>query len=131
MTAGPPLESPALRENEILAAFLTWASNNGFEEEAVRGHEDAVITDHHGIVIVEAKGTTKSAGTDVDTLYGQLLRRMHQHHPISTRYAAVVPDTALDAALRVDDRVREQLRIDVYSVGPDGTVNRQWASPRQ
>jgi hypothetical protein len=40
----------------------------------------------------------------------------------SIRYGLVVPDEALRVALRVDNRVRELLRIDVYAVSSDGQV---------
>ena len=69
-------------------------------------------------LMVEAKGRTAAPGLDVDTMYGQILRRM----PIgadddSIRFAVVVPAGAAErAALRVSPRVRELLRITVYSV---------------
>lgn len=72
---------------------------------------------------VEAKGRTKATGTDADTMYGQLLRRMPFDDDSSARFVVVVPDGALKAALRVKRRVREVLRIDVYTVRDDGTVN--------
>jgi hypothetical protein len=40
----------------------------------------------------------------------------------NTRYGLVVPHEALRAALRVDNRVRKLLRIDVYAVSSDGQV---------
>ena len=61
---------------------------------------------------VEAKGRTAAIGLDVDTLFGQLLRRM----PIedsSARSAMLVSSEALTAALRVPERVRELLRIEL------------------
>jgi hypothetical protein len=40
----------------------------------------------------------------------------------SSLFAVVVPTSAETAALRVPRRVRELLRIDVYTVGDDGKV---------
>ena len=73
-----------------------------------------------GRLIAEVKGVTSSPGTDVDTAYGQLLRRMGAG--VGVRYALVVPDTALPAALRVAAEVRARLGIEVYAVDRDGTV---------
>ena len=69
----------------------------------------------------EAKGKTTSAGLDVDTLYGQLLRRMPDEST-SARYAVVVPSAALAAALRVPAWVRKRLSISVNEVADDGAV---------
>jgi hypothetical protein len=70
----------------------------------------------------EVKGATSSIGLDVDTAYGQLLRRMPAFRDERVRYALVVPERAESAALRVPARVREALRIDVYVVDEDGGV---------
>ncbi len=56
----------------------------------------------------EAKGRTTSPGLDVDSRYGQLLRRMTDSDP-HARYAVVVPSTAVAATLRVPERIRELL----------------------
>lgn len=60
----------------------------------------------------------------VDSLYGQLLRRMPPEEvgEPATRFAVVVPDSAETAALRVPKRVRDALRIDIYTVADDGQV---------
>lgn len=60
----------------------------------------------------KAKGRTAAVGTDVDTLFGQLLRRMPDDAVVA-RYAVVVPTVAVIAALRVPGWVRERLRRDV------------------
>ena len=75
----------------------------------------------------EAKGRTAAIGLDVDTLYGQLLRRMTDP-PTQARYVVVVPTVAVSAALRVPGWVRERLHIDVCEVDDAGMVylrNRQ------
>lgn len=71
-------------------------------------------------LIAEAKGTTSAIGLDVDTAYGQLLRRMSDDP--TTVYAVVVPLAAVKAALRVPEHVLAALRLSVFSVAKDGTV---------
>jgi hypothetical protein len=70
----------------------------------------------------EAKGRSAAIGLDVDTLYGQLLRRMGDPGA-SARCAVVVPATAVPAALRVPAWVRQRLGIDVYEVDDAGQVH--------
>ncbi|MBS1845663.1 MAG: hypothetical protein JST53_14700 [Actinobacteria bacterium] len=70
----------------------------------------------------EAKGRTAAIGLDVDTLYGQLLRRMPIADQPIARFALVVPNVALAAAERVPIRVREMLRIDIYTVDQSNLV---------
>ena len=43
----------------------------------------------------EVKGRTTDAGLDVDTVYGQLLRRMTYTGPGRVRYGIVVPTEAV------------------------------------
>lgn len=74
------------------------------------------------LIYAEAKGRTKAIGLDVDTLYGQLLRRMPIGEESAARFAVVVPSSAIAAATRVPPRVREILRIDIYEVADDGRV---------
>lgn len=75
-------------------------------------------------LIVEAKGRTTSPGLDVDTMYGQILRRM----PIDAEdetvaFAVVVPSGPAErAALRVSERVRQLLRISVYTVSETDAI---------
>jgi hypothetical protein len=63
-----------------------------------------------------------SISPDTDTAYGQLLRRMPVTDDPNTRYGLAAPDEALRAALRVRNRVRKLLRIDVYALSSDGHV---------
>lgn len=70
----------------------------------------------------EAKGITSSTGTDVDTMYGQLLRRMPPGEVGRARFAVVVPRKAVPAAERVSVRVRQLLGIEIYSVDDAGSV---------
>lgn len=69
----------------------------------------------------EAKGRTSDPGLDVDTAYGQLLRRMSDIGP-NVRYAIVVPAGTEGVALRVPRPVRELLHVDVYTVDDEGAV---------
>lgn len=69
----------------------------------------------------EAKGRTAAIGLDVDTMYGQLLRRMKDPRTVA-QYAVVVPTAAVAAAVRVPTWVRERLHIAVYEVDDEGTV---------
>lgn len=73
------------------------------------------------ILIAEVKGTTMSPGLDVDTMYGQLLRRMTPD-AASARFAVVVPRSAAAAVARVSTEMRARLQIDAYVVEMDGTV---------
>jgi len=73
-------------------------------------------------VYAEAKGRTSSPGLDIDTLDGQLLRRIPASQVGDAVLAVVVPDTAVKAAERVPARVREGLGIEIYGVGTDGDV---------
>ncbi len=72
------------------------------------------------LMYVEAKGHTTSP--DVDTVYGQLLRRMKSEEA-HARYAVVVPTSVLKAAQRVPPTVRETLRIDLFTVDEAGLVS--------
>jgi hypothetical protein len=59
-------------------------------------------------------------GLDVDTMYGQLLRRMSLQP--GTRYAVVVPEKLIPAASRVPQEIRERLNIDLYGVDAEDVV---------
>ena len=88
---------------------------------------DVVAYRGNETIYAEVKGrTTSRPGAGLDTLYGQLLRRMPAEevgNP-NTRFAVVIPTGAAAAALRVPRRVRDVLRIDVYAVSDDGQVER-------
>jgi len=106
---------------------------------ALRGHGWDVTTEVQFVDVVahkegltiyaEAKGHTSSPGLDVDTMYGQLLRRMTTEDDPYVRYAVVVPATVLTAAKRVRGWVRARLRIDVYAVSEDGRVDLHGSTP--
>jgi hypothetical protein len=73
-------------------------------------------------LVAEAKGMTTAPGLDLDTLYGQLLRRMTSDP--STRRAVVVPKELVKAAARVPQAVRDTLRVDIYGVTMDYEVRK-------
>ena len=109
-------------EKRVVDAFCRWLGDQGWSCSREVDFVDVVAERDGTHIYAEAKGRTAAIGLDVDTLYGQLLRRM----PIEdadARFAVVVPKEALGAALRVPDRVRELLRIDVYSVDAEGNVS--------
>jgi hypothetical protein len=72
-------------------------------------------------LFVEAKGRTSEPGLDIDTAYGQLLRRMPVEDP-SARFALAVPERCVRAATRVPSHVRELLRIEIFAVSDTGSV---------
>lgn len=65
---------------------------------------------------------TGSVGTDVDTLYGQIMRRISGE--IDDQYAIVVPAQVLKSVQRVSSAVRLKLGIVLFVVADDGTVER-------
>jgi hypothetical protein len=88
---------------------------------------DVVAHRSNETIYAEVKSRTRARpGAGLDTLYGQLLRRMPAEEVAdrNTRYAVVIPTGAEEAALRVPKRVRDLLRIDVFAVNDDGQVER-------
>jgi hypothetical protein len=109
----------------VVPAFRRWLEAQGWTTEAERGYIDVVARRGNETIYAEVKGRTKGRpGAGLDTLYGQLLRRMPATEvgDSSTRFAVVVPTGSEAAALRVPSRVRDLLRIDVYVVSDEGDV---------
>lgn len=69
----------------------------------------------------EAKDRTEATDLDVDTLYGQLLRRVPEEAGDSL-LGVVVPDKAVTAALRVPEWIRARLRVHIWAVSDEGDV---------
>jgi hypothetical protein len=109
-----------MREAEVVGHFGRWLEAEGWHVDLEINWVDITATRGGGTLIAEAKGSTAAVGLDVDTAYGQLLRRMTDDP--STAYAIVVPSAATRAALRVPERVLNTLRLSVFSVAEDGTV---------
>jgi hypothetical protein len=111
----------------VVPAFREWLHAQGWETETEAEFVDVVARRGNETIYAEVKGQTKSRpGAGLDTLYGQLLRRMPAKEvgDPNTRFAVVVPTSAVAAALRVPRRVRDLLRIDVYAVSDDRQVER-------
>lgn len=109
-------------EARVVDAFCAWLASQGWSIEREIDHVD-ILAARDGIrLYAEAKGRTSSPGLDVDTLYGQLLRRMPSVPSDDRLFAVVVPVEAASAASRVPLWVRERLAITVYTVDPEGTV---------
>ena len=109
-------------EERVVAAFAAWLGAQGWDVQREVEHCDVVATRGGERLYAEAKGRTSSPGLDVDTMYGQLLRRMPEHAVGQARFAVVVPQEARRHALRVPAEVRSLLGIEVYTVAPDGAV---------
>ncbi len=111
----------------VVPAFRRWLEAQGWETETETEFVDLAARRGNETIYAEVKGRTKSRpGAGLDTLYGQLLRRMpaEEVDDPNTRFAVVIPTGAEAAALRVPRRVRDVLRIDVYAVSDDGQVER-------
>lgn len=108
-------------EQQVVEHFEAWLIEDGWFIQRGTGWPDVVAERGGRRLVAEAKGATSALGLDIDTGYGQLLRRMDQSDD-RTRYGLVVPNELRDAALRVPAEVRSRLRISVYLVGPDGQV---------
>jgi hypothetical protein len=109
-------------EKRVVDAFVAWLQANGWKADTEVNFVDVYARRGGECLYAEAKGRTAAIGLDVDTLYGQLLRRMADPGP-GTRYAVVVPTAAVRAALRVPGWVRERLDLDVYEVDDAGIVH--------
>lgn len=116
-----------LREAQVVDYFVRWLEAEGWRVDLEVDWADIVAARDGRTFVAEAKGTTTSPGLDVDTAYGQLLRRMRDDE--STTYAIVVPRGATRAALRVPDHVLGKLSASVYSVDEDGTVRLESGVP--
>jgi len=110
-------------ESRVVEAFCQHLVDHGWQVRREVGFCDVVAQRGSETLYAEAKGRTSEPGLDVDTLYGQLLRRMPIGEDMSARFAVVVPASAKVAALRVPASVRALLRVDVYTVGDEGHVS--------
>lgn len=109
-------------EQRIVNAFAAWLEQRGWQVRREVDFCDLVAIRSEETLYVEAKGRTKALGLDVDTLYGQLLRRMPIAEDPAARFAVVVPSEGSKAALRVSARARDLLRIDLFEVDKAGQV---------
>ena len=110
-------------ERRVVEAFCAWLESEGWTNlRREVGFVDVIAERDGETLYAEAKRRTAAIGLDVDTMYGQILRRMPLDDDPCHRLAVVVPDEALAAALRVPERVRRALRIEVYAVSAAGAV---------
>jgi hypothetical protein len=109
-------------EQRVVDAFCRYLEDDAWVVSREVSFCDVVAERDGHVIYAEAKGRTKAIGLDVDTLYGQLLRRMPIADESISRFAVVVPSAAVAAATRVPPRVREMLRVDVYEVTDDDQV---------
>ena len=110
-------------EDRVIQAFCKYLNELGCSTRLEVGFVDVVAEKGGQRIFAEAKGRTAAIGLDVDTMFGQLLRRMPQERPGSdTRFAVVVPTEASAAVGRVPEWVRMELGIDLYIVNADGAV---------
>lgn len=108
----------------MVAAFVAYLTDRGWAVTTENpDHVDIIATRGAEVLVVEAKGVTSSPGTDVDTLYGQLLRRMARTGD-EVSYAVVAPEALASAVLRVPEPVRRTLDIAVFLVDDFGAVRR-------
>lgn len=113
-------------EERVIQAFCAFLQEQGWSTEREVGFIDVVAEKDGHRILAEAKGRTAAVGLDVDTMFGQLLRRMPQERPEpGTRFAVVVPKEASTAVERVPTWVRRELGIDLYLVGDDGSVRKR------
>lgn len=104
-----------MKEEQVQAVFAGWLLERGWDViQGDRSHVDLITTRGAERLLVEVKGHTSEPGLDVDTLYGQILRRMDDHE--TTRYAIVVPERITWAAERVNSVIRQRLDLDLYAV---------------
>jgi hypothetical protein len=105
----------------VVAAFCGYLRSEGWEVEREVKFVD-VLAKRGGVTLyAEAKGRTEAIGLDVDTLYGQLLRRV-PGDGMNSVLGVVVPEKAVNAALRVPHWMRDRLRVHVWAVCNDDHV---------
>jgi hypothetical protein len=109
-------------EERLIVAFCSWLEQSGWTNIRREVEFVDIVAERRGQTLyAEAKGRTSSPGLDVDTMYGQLLRRMRRPEDCA-QYAVVVPIAAAQAAQRVPEWVRDRLNIRIYAVEPGGQV---------
>jgi hypothetical protein len=121
---GPSTTVPVMRgdEERVVAAYVSWLERNGWTVLREVDFADVYAERWPDKLYAEAKGRTAAIGLDVDTLYGQLLRRMKDPGS-AAQYVVVVPTVALKAALRVPDWARERLHVEIVEVDDFGEVH--------
>jgi hypothetical protein len=113
-------------EAPVEAAFKRWLESEGWRVIAEAGSWADVIAERGDERLIgEVKGHTSSTGLDIDTMFGQLLRRMKPG--AATTWALIVPTRSLTAVLRVPLDVRQRIGIRVFEVRDDDSVTEHFA----
>jgi hypothetical protein len=109
-------------EAPVELAFKRWLESQGWRLINEAGSWADVIAERDDERLIgEVKGHTGgSTGLDMDTMFGQLLRRMTPD--AATTWAVIVPTRSLTAVLRVPIEVRRRLGIRVFEVRDDDEV---------
>jgi hypothetical protein len=115
-------------EARVVDAFCRYLQDDGWNVKREVQFVDVLATKGTRTLYAEAKGRTAAIGLDVDTLYGQLLRRVPEEASTSL-LGVVVPEQAVAAALRVPEWIRSRLRVSIWAVSDNGRV-RLVSSPR-
>jgi hypothetical protein len=109
-------------EEPVERAFKAWLVATGWQLITDAGSWADVIAERGDERLIgEVKGyTAGNTGLDVDTMFGQLLRRMEPG--AATTWGVVVPTLSLSKVLRVPIDVRRALGIKVFEVKDDDEV---------
>lgn len=109
-------------EARVVAAFTRHLVAEGWTIVTTPGSwADVIAVRGAERLVAEAKGNTGSnAGLDIDTMFGQLLRRMGDAGV--TTWAVVVPTSVAPKVLRVPRAILDRLHIDVFEVTDAGEV---------
>lgn len=109
-------------EAEVTATVIRWLLERGWDvREGPSDGADLVAKRGAERLVVEAKGHTSAPGLDVDTMFGQILRRIDPAEEM-TRYAVAVPETLARTVERIDADVLDRLDIAVWLVDDFGRV---------
>jgi len=85
-------------EARVVAAFCAWLAARGWEVSTEVDFCDLMAVREGRTLYAGAKGRTAAIGLDVDTMYGQILRRMPVAADRTARFGVVVPTEARSAA---------------------------------
>ena len=112
-----------MTEKRVEEAFAAFLGADGWDVSTNnRDYVDLLAKRGSEVIVAELKGHTSSPGLDVDTGYGQLLRRMDPGQT-GVRYALVVPATLRTHVTRVHQDVRGRLGVELFVVDDDGAVS--------
>jgi len=109
-------------EKRVVDAFAAHLAREGWSVELEVEFCDVVARRDGETIYAEAKGRTAAIGLDVDTMFGQLLRRMKEQPAAGDQYAVVLPTEAKSAVVRIPARVRAALGIRAFLVSDEGDV---------